>query len=101
MANRAAIEQEDGHLESVLPREVGVGIQVQDLHRGNGACPLELGERLQHVLAESAALATQDHEARRKLGHRDPAAICGAEPERDPGPGSWSTTGTWPLPGWR
>ena len=63
MANSTAIEQQDGHFEPKAAIELRVGIDIDHRHGGYGLSPLELGQRLQHVLAQAAALAAQDHEA--------------------------------------
>ena len=66
MANRTAIEQQDGHLEAVLARQLGGGIDVDDGDRRQTLVAFQLGELVEHVLAEPAALAAQDHEACRQ-----------------------------------
>ena len=64
MANDTAIKQQHRHLEPELPRELGVGVDVNDSDGGDALRAFELGETLEHVLAKTAALAAQNHEAR-------------------------------------
>ena len=63
MANNAAIEQQHRHFEAEVARELGVGVDVDHGDGGNGLRSLELGQRVQHVLAQPTALAAQHHEA--------------------------------------
>ena len=63
MANNAAIEQQHGHFEPELARELGVRVDIDDGDGRQGLRALELGQRVQHVLAQPAALAAEDHEA--------------------------------------
>src|SRR4051812_38199566 len=70
MANRAAIEQQHRHLQPVLARKLRVGIDVHHAHHWNGLRAFELGQCLQHLIAQVTALAADDHEARWKRSHR-------------------------------
>ena len=63
MANSTAIEQQHRHLEAKAARELRVGVDVDHGDGGNGRRSLQLGQRMQHVLAQPAALAAQHHEA--------------------------------------
>ena len=64
MANHAAIQQQHGDLEPVLPRQLRVGIDVEDGDGENAPRALEFGQFLEHLIAEMAALAAEHHEAR-------------------------------------
>ena len=63
MANSTAIEQQHRHLEPELACKLRVGIHIDHGDGGNGLGALEFGQRVEHVLAEAAALAAQHHEA--------------------------------------
>jgi len=63
MANSTAIEQQDGHFDPKASIELRIGIDIDHRHGGYGLGPLERGQRMQHVFAQAAALAAQDHEA--------------------------------------
>ena len=69
MANRSAVEQQHRNLQAKAARELGIRVHVDHGDGGNGLRSLEFGERMQHVMAKSAALAAQHHEAGGQLAH--------------------------------
>src|SRR5262245_40791759 len=69
MANSTAIEQQHGNFEAKAARELGIGVDVHHRDGGDGLRALELGERVQHVFTETAALAAEHHEAGGKWAH--------------------------------
>ena len=69
MANRSAIEQQHRHLQAKAARELSIRVAVDHGDGWNGPRTLEFGERMQHVLAKTAALAAQHHEAGGQLTH--------------------------------
>jgi len=70
MANNAAIEQQDRNLQPKPALQFRVRVDVDDGDRGNGLRPLQVGQRMQHVLAQVAALAADHHEAPRQVRHQ-------------------------------
>lgn len=77
MANHAAIEQQNGHLEAKLPHPLGIRIDIQDVHGRDARLALQRRQLLEHLLAQMATLAAHHHEAGRQ-GHY--LRRCGAIP---------------------
>jgi hypothetical protein len=71
MANHAAIQQQYGDLQAVLTGKLVIRIDVEHGNRGNRLATLELGQRIEHVLAQVTALAAENHEALRNTGRQE------------------------------
>ncbi len=66
MANHAAIEQQDRHLQAKAADEFGIAIHVHHLDRRQGMGSAQLGELVEHLVTEAAAFAADDDETRWK-----------------------------------
>ncbi len=66
MANHAAIEQQYGHLEPIATDEFGIAVHIHDLDPREGMRPAQLGEFMEHFIAEAAAFPADDHETGRQ-----------------------------------
>ena len=66
MANHAAIEQQDRHLQAKAADEFGIAIHVHHLDRRQGMGSAQVGELVEHLVTEAAAFAADDDETRWK-----------------------------------
>jgi hypothetical protein len=60
------MEQQYGHLEPITADELWIAVHVHDRDRRQGMRAAEFGELVEHLIAEAAAFAADDDEARRQ-----------------------------------
>lgn len=60
MAHLGAIEQQDGHLNAVAALDLGVGVDIHDVHGRKGQRAAQFLQIRDHLVTQTAAIAVHD-----------------------------------------